>query len=284
MRGPSARTLLLVALLGSTAALAQTAITPPSNDYTPAQDVELGRKAAAEVEQQMPVLHDDTVTSFVAGIGRRLVATIPPRLRHPEFRYSFQVVNVGDINAFALPGGPMFVNRGMLEAASTEGEVAGVMAHELSHVVLRHATAEATKEQPFRIGALAGAVAGALIGGQAGQIVSQGTQIGLGTYVLKYSREYEKQADLLGAQLMARAGYDPHDLVQMFKTIEARSGSGGFEFLSDHPNPGDRQEYIAEEASHLHVAADHGTGQDFARVKRELNGLPPPPKAATTGR
>ena len=84
--------------------------------------------------QQLPIMRDDEVTSYVEDIGRRLVAVIPPGFQHPEFRYTFKVVNVRDINAFALPGGPMFVNRGMIEAAKTEGEVAGVMAHELSHV------------------------------------------------------------------------------------------------------------------------------------------------------
>src|SRR5262245_39133512 len=126
---------------------AQTRITPPKNNYTPAQDVELGRQAAAQAEQQLPIMHDDAVTSSVDGIGRRLVAVIPPELQHPEFRYTFKAVNVKEINAFALPGGPMFVNRGMLEQAQSEGEVAGVMAHELSHVVLRHGTAQASKAQ-----------------------------------------------------------------------------------------------------------------------------------------
>src|SRR3990167_9160138 len=136
---------LVLALLSVNSIGAQTVITPSKNSYTPAQDVELGRQAAAEVEQQLPILHDDDVTSSVASIGRHLVDMIPPELRHPEFRYSFQVVNVREINAFALPGGPMYVNRGMIQRAHTEGEVAGVMAHELSHVALRHGTAQATK-------------------------------------------------------------------------------------------------------------------------------------------
>src|SRR5207253_10760073 len=97
-------------------------------------------------------------------------------LRHSEFRYSFEPVNVREINAFALPGGPMFVNRGMIEAARTEGEVAGVMAHELSHVVLRHGTAQASKATKYEIGEIAGAVLGAIIGGTLGNVVAQGTQ------------------------------------------------------------------------------------------------------------
>ena len=134
-------------------------------------------------------------------------------------------MNLKEINAFALPGGPMFVNRGMFEAAKGEGEVVGVMAHELSHVLLRHGTANATKAQSFQLGQLAGAIAGAVVGGGWGQVISEGSQFGLGTALLKYSREYEKQADLLGAQIMARAGYDPRDLGRMFETIQKRGGA-----------------------------------------------------------
>ena len=179
------------------------------------------------------------------------MAQAPPELNQPEFEYSFKAVNLKDINAFALPGGPMFVNRGMVEAATTEGQVAGVMAHELAHVLLRHGTANATKAQNAQLGALAGAIAGAVIGGRVGTAVQQGSQFGLGTWLLKYSREYEKQADLLGAQMMARAGYDPNDLARMFETIEKQAKSrGGPEWLSDHPNPGNRSQYIAAGGAH----------------------------------
>src|ERR1044072_7584067 len=94
---------------------------------------------AAQVERQMPIMRDEMVESYVERVGQRLVAAIPQEFQHPEFRYSFKVVNARDINAFALPGGPMFVNRGMIEAARNEGEMAGVMAHEISHVALRRA-------------------------------------------------------------------------------------------------------------------------------------------------
>src|SRR5438132_9425302 len=198
--------------LSSTLVAAQTQITAPNNSYTPAQDVELGQKAAAEARQQLPVMRDDEVTSYVEDIGRRLAAAIPSELRHSEFHYTFEVVNVREINAFALPGGPMFVNRGMIEAAHTEGEVAGVMAHELSHVVLRHGTAQASKATKYEVGAVAGAVLGAIIGGRVGSVVAQGTQFGIGAAFLRFSREYVRQADIEGAQIMASAGYDPADM------------------------------------------------------------------------
>ena len=153
-----------------------------------------------------------------------------------------------EINAFALPGGPMFVNRGMIEAAHTDGEVAGVMAHELSHVALRHGTAQASKASKFGMGQVAGAVLGAIIGGGWGQVVSQGTQLGIGTMFLRFSREYERDADLEGAQIMAAAGYDPNDMANIFKTIQKQGGSGGPQWLSDHLDPGNRSDYIIREA------------------------------------
>src|SRR5437763_954929 len=177
---------------------AQTAIRPPDNKYSPAEDVQLGLQAAQQAEQQLPVMRDDEVTSYIEDVGRRLVDSIPPALTHPEFKYSFKAVNVREINAFALPGGPMFVNRGMIEAARTEGEVAGVMAHELSHVVLRHGTAQASKATKYEVGALAGQILGAVIGGKVGAVVAEGSRFGIGAAFLRFGREYERQADLQG--------------------------------------------------------------------------------------
>jgi len=256
---------------------AQTKITAPKNKYDPKDDVKLGREAAAEVEQQMPLLRDDNVTSYVSDIGHRLAGAIPAELQHPEFNYTFKVVNVKEINAFALPGGPMYVNRGMIEAAKNEGEVAGVIAHELSHVALRHGTAQATKATPYEVGTIAGAILGAIVGGNAGTLIAQGTQFGLGTAFLRYSREYEKQADLEGSQIMARAGYDPRDMANMFKTIEQQGGSGGPQWLSDHPNPGNRYAYITKEAESLRVVnARHDSG-GFQSVQGRLRQMSPAP-------
>src|SRR5438552_1047969 len=202
------------------AALAQTKIVYHSNKFKPADDVKLGRQAGAEAEQQFPLLRDSEVTAYVERVGQRLVASIPAEFQHSEFRYYFKVINASDINAFALPGGPMYVNRGMIEAARTEGEMAGVMAHELSHVALRHGTAQATKAQKYAVGAGIAGILGTILGGPAGSILGQGGQLAVGAYFLKFSREYETEADVLGAQTMARAGYDPKDLANMFRTIE----------------------------------------------------------------
>src|SRR5262247_3378159 len=181
----------LIVLLSSTLVTAQTRVVAPDNKYPVSDDVQLGRQAAAEARQQFPIMRDDLVSSYVENIGRRLVAAIPPDLQHREFQYTFDVVNVREINAFALPGGPMFVNRGMIEAAKTEGEVAGVMAHEISHVVLRHGTAQASKATKYQVGSVAGAIFGAIVGGTAGKVISEGTQFGLGAAFLRFGRDFE---------------------------------------------------------------------------------------------
>lgn len=258
-----------------TVASAQTRVVAPPNKYSPADDVKLGQQAAQQVRQEMPLMNDGRVDEWVEEVGRRLVDAIPPELRHPEFRYTFDEVNQKEINAFALPGGPMFLNRGMIEAAKSEGEVAGVMAHELSHVALRHGTAQATKGEKFQIGAIAGQVLGAIVGGAAGSVIAQGSQFGLGAYFMKYSREYESQADILGAQIMARAGYDPREMANMFKTIEAQGGSGGPEWLSDHPNPGNRYAAITKEAQSLRISNPIRDSGDFQQVQSRLRGMSP---------
>ena len=285
---PAARLGLLLApltaltLLGSVAS-AQTPIERRNNRYSPAQDVQLGREAAAEIRQKLPMLDDRQTEDFVEAIGERLIAQIPGDYRQPEFRYSFDVVNMKEINAFALPGGPMFVHRGMIEAARTEAEVAGVMAHELAHVVLRHGTAQATEGQKFQLGALAGQVIGSIVGGGWGAAIAQGSELGLGAYFMKYSREYEREADLFGAQVMARAGYDPRQMASMFQTIQKQGGSRGPEWLSSHPNPSNRVEAINREAESLRVQGNAGSGE-LPEIHARLDRLPPAPSAQQVAR
>ncbi len=238
------------------AAYAQTKVSLPKNKYKVEDDVKLGRDASAQVDQQFPLVNDRQVASYIEDVGARLVAAIPQQFRQSQFQYSFKVVNASDINAFALPGGPMYVNRGMIEAAKNEGEMAGVMAHEISHVALRHATAQATETQKLQIGSILGQIAGAVIGGGLGQVIGAGSQIGFGVGALKYSRKYETQADVLGAQIMANAGYDPRDLANMFQTIAGQGGGGGPEWLSSHPDPGNRFQNINNEARYLRVSSN----------------------------
>jgi len=269
-------TLVAISVMPFTA-LAQTQIKYHSNKYSVQDDIKLGRQAAQEAESQFPLLRDSEVQSYVESVGRRLVTAIPQEFQHPEFQYYFKVVNARDINAFALPGGPMYVNRGMIEAARTEGEMAGVMAHEISHVALRHGTAQASKGQKYSIlGGIAG-IAGTILGGPG---VGQLAQAPFAVYLLKFSREYETEADILGAQIMARAGYDPRDLANMFQTIE-RQGGGGGGFLSDHPSASDRYARINREAQYLRVnTSAQRDSRAFARVQERLRGYGAAPTMA----
>jgi beta-barrel assembly-enhancing protease len=251
------------------AAVAQTQIQLHSNKYKVSDDVKLGRQAAAEVERQMPILNDHDATEYLSRVGERLANAIPQQFQHPEFDYYFKMVNARDINAFALPGGPMYVNRGMIEAARNEGEMAGVMAHELSHVALRHGTAQASKAQKYGTAAGLLGILGAVVGGPAGaaaQIAGQG----VGVYFLKYSREYETEADILGAQIMARAGYDPLDLANMFRTIEQQGGGSSGGFFSSHPSPANRYARIQQEARMLRIENPIRDTPDFSRIQARL--------------
>jgi Zn-dependent protease with chaperone function len=256
--------------------LAQTQIKYHSNKYSVQDDVQLGREAARQAESQFPLLRDSQVQSYVEDVGRRLVAAIPSQFQHSEFQYYFKVVNARDINAFALPGGPMYVNRGMIEQARTEGEMAGVMAHEISHVALRHGTAQATKGQKYGLLAGIAGIAGTIFGGPG---VGQLAQAPFAVYLLKFSREYETEADVLGAQILARAGYDPRELANMFRTLEQQGGGGGG-FLSDHPSPSDRYARINREAQMLQVNAGMRDSRDFARIQQKLRGYGTAPTMA----
>lgn len=258
-----------------TLALGQTTVNMPRNRYEVQRDVQIGQQYSTEIEKVFPVLNDRISNDYVQDVGARLVANIPVRFRQPQFRYNFKVVNASDINAFALPGGPMYVNRGMIEAARNEGEMAGVMAHEISHVALRHATAQATKQGSWQnqLGTIGLILGGAILGGQAG---AQAGAIAATAWQTKYSREYETQADILGAQIMAAAGYDPRDLANMFQTIAAQGGGRAPEWLSSHPDPGNRFQRINQEAARLRVSPEPiKMTREFQNIQARLRNFPP---------
>ncbi len=226
---------------------ARVELAPCKNKYSPEQQIQLGDKARDQVYHQMPVLPDNSpVTQYIQALGNKLAAQAPGY----KWPYNFHVANVAEINAFALPGGTIFVNLGTIQAATSEAQLAGVMAHEISHVVLQHSVCNAEKQQ--RVGVLAGlgaAVAGAALGGTAGQLAQQGIGMTAGLGFLKMSRGAEREADLSGVGIVYDAGYDPHGMPQFFEIIEAKYGQGGAQFMSDHPNPGNRTEYIGQEIS-----------------------------------
>jgi hypothetical protein len=209
------------------------------------QQMQLGLQAASQVYQQMPVLPDRSPeTQYIRKLGKKLVASIPPQYSWP---FEFHVVQQKEINAFALPGGEMFVNVGTITAASNEAELAGVMAHEMSHVYMQHSAKQAGKTQKVsEIAGIAGLVLGATTKGALGSLAEAGIQFGAEGLVLKYSRSDEAQADAVGAVILYKSGYNPQALADFFKKLAAE-GATGPQFLSDHPNPGNRETAIQKE-------------------------------------
>jgi Zn-dependent protease with chaperone function len=246
------RSLIVFAVLATAAiAQAQTRIKPGFNLFSPDQDVEVGQQSAAEADQQLPLLNDSQVNAYVNRIGQKLALNAGG----PQFQYRFRVVNASDINAFALPGGFIYVNRGVLDNARNEGELAGVLAHEISHVALRHGTHQASKAYLAQAGiSILGGILGSRVGQGTAQIINAIGGFGLNALFLKYSRDIETQADVRGSQILTASGYTPADMVNFFKTLERVDPSKKTNFLANHPAPPDRIARIEQEARLLHVS------------------------------
>ncbi len=267
--------LLFLLILVSPHLLGQTKVKPGFNLFSPAQDVEIGEKSAEEIEQKLPIIEEPSVQDYIGQIGRRLGEVI----QGPDFPYQFKVTNLSDINAFALPGGFMYINRGLIEAASTEAELAGVMAHEMAHVALRHGTNQASKAYLAQAGF---GILGGLFGGNTstGQVVEAVGGFGLNAVFLKFSRSAEEQADIVGAQTLVKAGYDPVAMADFFEMMRAQSGRdpGKFEqFFSTHPAPANRARRIEEEARLLGGPRPVSPVGDLEKIQRELGRLPEAP-------
>jgi Zn-dependent protease with chaperone function len=235
-------------LASSFACLAQMDIpklpNPGSTSISREDQKKLGFQATQVIYKQLPLLPDSSPeTRYVRQLGQRLVSTIPPENSWP---FDFHVVAQKEINAFALPGGEMFVNLGTLVAAQSDAQLAGVMAHEMAHVYMQHSAKQMQKAQITQgLAGLAGAILGNK-GGTLGSLGQIGVQVGAGMVMLKYSRSDEAQADEVGAMIMQRTRYNPQALADFFKTLEAQGGTGP-QFLSDHPNPGNREAAIQKE-------------------------------------
>jgi hypothetical protein len=234
------------------------------------KQIQLGLESAAEVYKQMPVLPDNSMeTQYVRQIGQRLVATIPPEHTWP---YQFHVVAQKEINAFALPGGEMFINLGTITAAADEAQLAGVMGHEMSHVYMQHSAKQERKDEWTKgLAEVGGAVLGAQ-GGLVGALAQEGVQMGASMLVLKYSRTDEAQADHVGAIILYRAGYNPQALADFFKTLEAQGGTPP-QFMSDHPNPGNREAAINKEIAGWAPKQYRGDSPEFAKVRQDASGI-----------
>jgi predicted Zn-dependent protease len=233
------------------------------------EEIDIGRQANAQVKTQMVELRQADVVAYVRDLGRRLVRVAPG----PKYPYTFAVADYREINAFALPGGPVWINRGALQMATNESQVAGVLAHEIAHIAQRHAADQLTKTMIARWGI-------GLLGGLLGNVGGAGTaQIAAGLLAsgafLEFSREDEREADRVGLQILTRAGWDGRGMTELLEILrrQSRRDPGAVEvFLSTHPSP---QERIRE--LQAAVARRHGGRRDsarFAAIRARLNRMP----------
>jgi beta-barrel assembly-enhancing protease len=257
----------------------RTKIKPGINSFSPQQDIELGRRAATEIEAGAPLCNDPKVDAYLTKLGMQLVDQL--NTGGVKYPWEFHCVNDKAINALALPGGFVFINRGAIEAADYEAELAGVMAHELSHVALRHGTNQATKAQYAQLGSGILGVAGGIFGGTAGAAAAGFGQFAAGSILLKYSRGAETQADVMGTQVLYDAGYDPRAMAAFFEKLGSESaGKNPPEFFSDHPNPDHRIERVDQEVEKLGGVPEDAKRDslEFKAIKKEVAALPAPVK------
>jgi len=234
-------------------------------------EIDIGRQANAQVRTQVPEVRDAQTTAYIRGLGERLVRHAPG----PKYPYSFSTADYREINAFALPGGPVWIHRGVLHAATNESQVAGVLAHEVAHIAQRHAADQLTKVSVANWGlGLLGAVLGNSGGAGAAQVAAGFLTSGI---FLKFSRDDEREADQVGLQIMRRAGWDGRGMVELFDILRRESSRdpGSVEaFFSSHPPPQDRIAHLQAE-----VAKQPGGTRDsrqFQSIKARLQRMPAP--------
>ena len=242
-------------------------------------EVAIGQQAQQQVRRQVPELSDATVNNYVDGLGRRLAAAADG----PRYPYSFDVANYREANAFALPGGPVWVHRGLISSARTESQLAGVLAHEIAHIANRHAAEQMTRSTLMNMGL---GIFGALLGnGTGSQIAEVGAGVAAQATMMRFSRDDEREADLKALQYMKRAGYDPRGMVELLEVLRAQQGRdpGSVQtFFASHPAPGERVQRLQLEASQL--AGGRRDSQAFREIRSRLNRLAPAASARATRR
>ncbi len=232
--------LVAVALLAGCSAVASATRGPTTALghllLSPEQEEEIGAQLAAQVRQQEKILDDPEVQRYVSEVGARIVSAVPKEKK--RFPFDFTVIDApGTVNAFALPGGHLFVYSGLIEAASTEAELAAVLGHEVAHVTLGHAGNQLAAQVGTET------IAGLALGNDPGLIAQLAAGIAAQGYIAAYSRMDESQADAEGLTYLAAAGYDPQAMVAFFRKLQKLSGSDPgavATFFSSHPSPGDR--------------------------------------------
>ena len=233
------------------------------------EEIEIGKQADAQVRKKMPELRDGETVAYVRALGQQLSRNVPG----PNYPYRFSVADYREINAFALPGGPVWIHRGVLQSATNESQVAGVIAHEIAHVAQRHAADQLTKAMMTNWGLNA---LGAILGNSGGAGTAQVAAGLLANGVfLKFSRDDEREADDVGVQIMRRAGWDSRGMIELFEILrkEQSRDPGSVEvFFSSHPSPQDRIARLQAQ-----VAKSRGGRRDtprFQAVKARLLKMP----------
>jgi beta-barrel assembly-enhancing protease len=234
-----------------------------------ADEIQLGRDAQREMRKKVPHI-DGAVQTYIAGIGRRLAA----HADGPRYPYSFSIANDRRINAFALPGGPVWIDRGAIEAATNEAQVAGVLAHEVAHIAQRHAA------QQISNGAIANGLLGllgAVLGNAGGAATAEtGARVLAGGYMLKFSRADEMEADSVGMDIVRRAGWDARGMLDFMQMLRARAGrdpSSVETFLSSHPAPVERLERIRGDLRRARPGGQRDSA-DFHVARHTLAAIP----------
>jgi predicted Zn-dependent protease len=230
------------------------------------QEIALGKQAAEDVKSSIPALDAPEVQSYVAAIGKKMAAAS----ERPDLPWSFTVLDDPTVNAFALPGGPVFVTRGILTHMNSEAELASVLGHEIGHITARHSVQQLSKAQLAQLGLGVGMIFSEDLR-QLGGLASAGLQL----MFLKFGRDAERQSDELGFKYMVQQGYDPREMAHVFQTLErssAQAGAGRLpEWLSTHPDPGNRAKVAAERAAKVANAAQ--LQADREEFLRHLGGM-----------
>jgi beta-barrel assembly-enhancing protease len=264
---------VILALMSPLSGADRTKIKPGWNIFSPEQDVEMGKRLSSTAESQLPMLEDLRINGYLNRLGRK-IAAFAPGTKYP---YEFHCVNSKQVNSFALPGGQVYIYRGVIEEADDEAQLAGVMAHEISHVALRHGTNQATRQEMSS--GLFGILGGMVGGGSVSAITSQlGGGVIAGSVLVKYTRASETQADILGTQILYDAGYDPRAMAQFFENAENDSKKKGrvAALFADHPVPERRIERVDEEIDRMGgpLKDSKTDSPEFRDIRRYILSLP----------
>ncbi len=230
------------------------------------KEIQLGRQLASQIEQQAKMVEDPMITEYVNRVGQNLVLHSDAKIP-----FTIKVIDSEEVNAFALPGGFFYVNKGLIIAADNEAELAGVMAHEIAHVAARHAMENSGKGQLLGYGILAGMI---FTGGIGGAILQNTAQLTQALAFFKFSRGAEKEADSLGVQYLYAAGYDPNGMATMFEKLASKNKKkkGGFsQLFSSHPQSVDRRDDSLALVSKFDEKQEYVIStSEFQKVKQHL--------------